>query len=130
MRLPSFFSIAPLSGSLFDSFFSGLDGSSWRKRAFYVFLFTLLAWGAAFSFWSDARDLRMRRSLQSGRFNDLVGVLRECSSLKTASVASAESSAVMMVSDGELLTAVSNIVGDLGMRSNMVSLSKIGRAHV
>ncbi|MDI9370537.1 MAG: hypothetical protein GX181_03795 [Synergistaceae bacterium] len=115
MRLPS--ALSP--GSLL----AGLDGSAWKKRAFYIFLFGLLAWGAAFSFWSDARDLRMRRSLQSGRFDDLIAVLRECSSLNTKAADSVDSARVEKVSDGELLTTVSNMVGELGMRSNMVSLS-------
>ncbi len=123
MKLPSVFSRISLSGSLFDSLAGGLDSSSWKKRAFYFFLFALLAWGAAFSFWSDVSDMKMRRSLQKGRFNDLIAVLRESSSLKAAAATSLESSPIERVSDGELLTVISNVVGELGMRSNMVSLS-------
>jgi hypothetical protein len=113
---------ALLPGALLDAVAGGVDNSSWKKRAFYVFLLGLLAWGAAFSFWSDVSDLRMRRVLQRNRFNDLVSVLREYSALKAAS-ASPGGEAIEPVSDGELLTVVSNVVSDLGLRSNMVSLS-------
>ena len=106
---------ALLPGALLDAVAGGVDNSSWKKRAFYVFLLGLLAWGAAFSFWSDVSDLRMRRVLQRNRFNDLVSVLREYSALKAAS-ASPGGEAIEPVSDGELLTVVSNVVSDLGLR--------------
>ena len=103
-----------------NSLLDALDNASWKKRALYLFLFSLLAWGAAFSFWSDASALHMRRSLQRARFNDLIAVLREYSAHKKAM---SESDSVAPPAEGELLTTVSNVVGELGLRSNMVNLS-------
>ena len=109
-----------LPSSLFD-LLGGLDDASWKKKSFYLFLLALLAWGAAFSFWSDAQELRLRRSLQKARFADLISVLREYSALKMEG----EGADVPLepVAGEELLTVISNIVSDLGLRSNMVSLS-------
>ena len=118
MKFSSFF-----SNSFFDTFFGGLDNSSWKKKAFFLFLFALLAWGAAFSFWSDAEELRLRRSLQRARFNDLVTMLREYSALRATSAATGANARLEKVAEGELLTVISNVVSDLGLRSNMVSLS-------
>ena len=91
------------------------------RSSFYLFLLALLAWGAAFSFWSDAQELRLRRSLQKARFADLISVLREYSALKMEGAGA--DVPLEPVAGEELLTVISNIVSDLGLRSNMVSLS-------
>ena len=118
MKLSSIF-----SGSVFD-FFGSLDESSWKKKTFFVFLLSLLAWGTAFSFWSDADELRIRRSLQKARFNDLVALLREYSALKSiGSTRQAGDSPLAPVAGEDLLSVVSDVVGSLGLRTNMISLS-------
>lgn len=118
MKFSSFF-----PNSFFETMSDGLDNSSWKKKAFFIFLFALLAWGAAFSFWIDAEELRMRRSLQRARFNELVSVLREYSALKGAIDVTGTGSPLEAVPEGELLSVISDVVSDLGLRSNMVSLS-------
>ena len=117
MKLPSFVS------NPFD-LLGGLDEASWKKKTFYVFLFALLAWGAAFSFWSDGEELRARRTLHRSRFNELVAVLREYSALKSiGGGAKGGEAALAPVAGGDLLSVVSDVVGSLGLRTNMISLS-------
>lgn len=112
MKLPSFIP------NPFDML-GGLDEASWKKKTFYVFLFALLAWGAAFSFWSDAEDLRLRRTLQRSRYHELVSVLREYSALKSIGGDAPR----RQVARGDLLPVVSDVVGSIGLRANMISLS-------
>jgi len=115
-----------LSSLLPEDFFglSGAGEGAGRKKAFFLFLFALLAWGAAFSFWMDARDLRSRRMLQRARFNDLVSVLREYSAVRALQGGTAVSEKALSAPLNEdLLTTVSNVVTTLGLRNNMLSLS-------
>jgi hypothetical protein len=102
----------------------GFSDASWKKKTFYVFLLALLAWTAALSFWSDAEELRARRVLQRGRYNDLVSVLREYSALRKLKGGEGSANApVAAVAGEDLLTVVSNVVSSLGLRENMISLS-------
>ena len=97
------------------------SGPGAERRALLLLLLALLAWGAAFSLWSDGRDLRARRELQKKRFDDLAAVTGEYRTLRQA----AGTGRIPLPADVEedLLTAVSNAVASLGLRSNMLSLS-------
>ncbi len=102
----------------------GFSDASWKKKTLSVFLLALLAWTAAFTFWSDAEDLRARRVLQRGRYNDLNSVLREYSALrKLRGSERSPDEPIAAVAGEDLLTVVSNVVSSLGLRENMISLS-------
>ena len=97
------------------------SGPGAERRALFLLLLGLLAWGGAFSLWSDGRELRARRELQKKRFDDLAAVVGEYRALRQT--AGAERVPVTPDGEEDLLTAVSNAVASLGLRSNMLSLS-------
>lgn len=109
-RFPGIFSLRKEEGT----------GGAERKALLWGLL-ALLAWGVAFSLWSDGRELRSRRELQKRRFSELVAVLGEYRALKSA----AGGKGAPREGEGEedLLTAVSNAAASLGLRANMQSLS-------
>jgi len=115
-----------LSG--FSSLFSRDEGGPGaERRSLFLALAALLVWGIGFSLWSDANDLRQRRILQKKRFDELTAVLGEYASLRRLSGNGIGDAAAGPEED--LLTAITNAVASLGLRSNMQSLSTTtGRA--
>jgi hypothetical protein len=114
--------VRPILARFFPSL-SGKDdgGPGAERRALFLLLLGLLAWGGAFSLWSDGRELRARRDLQKKRFDDLASVVGEYRALRQTT--GTERIAVSPDGEEDLLTAVSNAVASLGLRSNMLSLS-------
>lgn len=108
----------------FARFFGGRkegDGGGAERRALLWAILALMAWGWGLYLWSEGRDLRSRRELQKGRFSELVAVLGEYRTLKGA--AGGKEPLRESEKEEDLLTAVSNVVASLGLRSNMQSLS-------
>ena len=103
------------------------SGPGSERRSLFLALAALLVWGIGFSLWSDANDLRQRRNLQKKRFDELTAVLGEYASLRRLSGNGIGDAAAGPEED--LLTAITNAVASLGLRSNMQSLSTTtGRA--
>ena len=103
------------------------SGPGSERRSLFLALAALLVWGIGFSLWSDANDLRQRRNLQKKRFDELTAVLGEYASLRWLSGNGTGDAAAGPEED--LLTAITNAVASLGLRSNMQSLSTTtGRA--
>ncbi len=95
----------------------GDSGQGAERRALLLMLLALIAWGAAFSLWSDGRELRSRRDLQKRRFSDLAATVGEYRALRQST------GPLVPEKEEDLLTGVSNAVASLGLRSNMLSLS-------
>jgi len=104
------------------------SGPGSERRSLFLALAALLVWGIGFSLWSDANDLRQRRNLQKKRFDELTAVLGEYTSLRRLS-GNGTGDAAAAGPEEDLLTAITNAVASLGLRSNMQSLSTTtGRA--
>lgn len=118
MRPSSLPSISSLLGK-------GGEGPGGERKSLLLILLALLAWGVAFSLWVDVRDLRVRRDLQRNRFIQLTSILGEYVTLRDASDRKGEGDVPFGEEGEDLLTAVSNVVASLGLRSNMQSLSSV-----
>lgn len=101
---------------------AGKDDGPWAGRRAVIFLLlALLAWGAAFSLWSDCSDLRARRELQKKRFASLTAVIGEYRMLLGAS--GRDNVPFSGGMEGDLLTGVSNVAASLGLRSNLKGIA-------
>lgn len=110
--------------SLFSSPAAFFNTSGIRDHTtLLVVLLALIAWGAAFSLWNDAGELRTRRNLAEKRFADLLSVMREYRVLSGVRNNGTLEAPETLPADQDLLTAVSTVVSSLGLRSSMVSLS-------
>ncbi|MGI6783585.1 MAG: type II secretion system protein GspM [Aminivibrio sp.] len=107
-------------GSFFQALAGKDDGPGAERRAVLFLLLALLAWGAAFSLWADARDLRARRELQKKRFSSLTSVIGEYRALAGTE---GRNGSPAGDADGDLLTGVSNVAASLGLRSNLKSIA-------
>ena len=115
-----------LSG-LFSLFSRDEGGPGAERRSLFLALAAVLVWGIGFSLWSEGHDLRQRRSLQKKRFDELTAVLGEYAAISGLPGNGARDAAEGPEED--LLTAITNAVASLGLRSNMQSLSTTtGRA--